>query len=137
MKAKANSTSYTLAEEYQYSNTEAVRTGRKWIDGSDIYAIALSTSITNTSSAQSLNIDIPSAVKSVLNDIVSLSGIWSVNSNYVALPRGHADNVHDGISLAVSPQQNIWIEWGTGNTGGVQLPVSSNLRKNKKVVVLC
>lgn len=118
MKAKTNSTSYTLAEEYQYSKTEAVRTGRKWIDDSDIYTIALSTSITNTSSAQSLNIDIPSAVKSVLNDIVSLSGIWSVNNNYVALPRGHADNSHDGISIAVSPEQNIWIEWGTGNAGG-------------------
>ncbi len=137
MKAKANSTSYTLAEEYQYSKTEAVRTGRKWIDGSDIYAIALSTSITNTSTAQSLNIDIPSDVKSVLNDIVSLSGIWSVNSNYVSLPRAHADNSHDGISIAISPQQTIWLEWGMNNSGGVQLPVSSNLRKNKKVVVLC
>ena len=41
---KANGTTHALREEFQYSTSASVYTGRKWIDGKKIYTTVISTS---------------------------------------------------------------------------------------------
>lgn len=118
LNVKSNGTSHSLCEETQYSTTEAVYTGRKWIDGKKIYSIVTNASIKNSSDFMSLTFNLPTDIASNIDTIVDSSAIWHVGGLSVTIPRAHRDSNNDGISLAYNSDHNIWLNWGEKNSGG-------------------
>lgn len=118
LNVKSNNQTHALCEETQYSTTEPVYTGRKWIDGKKIYSIAIEDSVPDHSSAQTYLYGIPDSITGKVDKVLNLSAIWHVSNQHVILPRPHKDDEHDGISIALDNNENIRFTWGQNNSGG-------------------
>lgn len=93
-----------------YSTTQEVKTGKKWIDGSDIYVKCFSG---NVGSGTAVNFTINNVAKLIdyggFTKFVDGSGVWqfSVNSTY-------GDNTQNAIRIVKPPTANrITMQVGT------------------------
>ena len=118
VKVKMQGESHELAEEYQYSSSEPVFTGRRWTDGSKIYESTHVISGSTSSSANTKSISMPSWYTKI-KQMISMRGIWQVGTITVGLPRGHIDNSNDGIQLQMYDSfETLRVVFGASNSGG-------------------
>lgn len=90
--------------------TSEVDTGMLWINNNRIYRKTVSfgsfTGPTALTAAHGI---------SSITAVTSISGVAKSGTTYVALPRGHKDNVHDGISINVDGT-NVALDVGGSNS---------------------
>ena len=115
---KMQGESHELVEEYQYSSSEPVFTGRRWTDGSKIYESTHVISGSTSSSANTKSISMPSWYTKI-KQMISMRGIWQVGTITVGLPRGHMDGSNDGIQLQMYDSfKTLRVVFGASNSGG-------------------
>ena len=107
---ESGATDISLTTQSNYSTSE-INTHTTWIDGNTIYKKTV-----QTGSLSSATKVVAHGITGV-SSVIKLEGVAIVTSgDCVAMPRGHLDNSHDGISLGtVNNNTNIWIECGMNN----------------------
>lgn len=113
---KANGTTRTIREEYQYATNTSVYTGRKWIDGKKIY-----TTVMVSSNKTATDFTLPSCCKGLISTMIDMHAIIKESTgNWRYVPVAHQDNVRDGrgINIIGSSGNYVYItsnaEGGTG-----------------------
>ncbi len=127
---KANGTTHALREEFQYSTSASVYTGRKWIDGKKIYTTVISTS------TQSEFYTLPSCCKGLISTLINIRGMAKQsNGNWFLLPTAHKDNVRDGIGLfVVDSNSTLYVTWnGNDSFAGGGIPLYSRVYQNQRI----
>ncbi len=112
---KANNTTHTIPEEYQYSTSESVYTGRKWIDGKKIYTTVMKGTLTQS------NYTLPSCCKGLISTMIDMHAIWlDTGNNWRYIPIAHQDNVRDGVGINVLGRygDNVYLARNAETGGG-------------------
>lgn len=126
---KANGTTHALREEFQYSTSASVYTGRKWIDGKKIYTTVISTS------TKSDTYTLPTCCKGLISTLINIRGMArQSNGNWFLLPTAHKDNARDGIGLfVIDSNKTLYVTWNSNDSFSGGIPLHSRIHQNQRI----